>query len=289
MARKEKIAVIINTGSSKSKPGKLKKQIDKILPDADVLVGNTKKSIQLFTKKKLREGYNIFIVAGGDGTVSLVANFLVNKNCKLCIIPTGTRNEIASVLKIKKNSKKILKNVAENNFIVKKIDTIETNLGNFLLNISVGLTSQIIHKSKPAYKKLFGHRSYFVIAGVQYLKSEEIDLDVKIDGVRFSTKALDLMINNFGMENLMNIKNIAKARIDNGILECFIVKPSNVLTHISFFMGEKGEDIKHTIVKKEIEVNVKSEIPVQADGDIIRTKIIKARLNKKSLNVLVPN
>jgi diacylglycerol kinase (ATP) len=48
----------------------------------------------------MTQGIRLFVVCGGDGTVSSVARELSGKNATLGIIPTGTRNNIASSLGI---------------------------------------------------------------------------------------------------------------------------------------------------------------------------------------------
>ncbi|MCJ7694830.1 MAG: acylglycerol kinase family protein, partial [Anaerolineaceae bacterium] len=59
-------------------------------------------------KEMIALGFNIFLAAGGDGTVSLVADALYGFNLPLAIIPLGTGNLIALELAIPIDLKKAL-------------------------------------------------------------------------------------------------------------------------------------------------------------------------------------
>ena len=49
-------------------------------------------------RARLRDGFDLVVAAGGDGTVSGVVDGLVGSSIPLCIIPTGTGNLIAREL-----------------------------------------------------------------------------------------------------------------------------------------------------------------------------------------------
>jgi diacylglycerol kinase (ATP) len=75
-------------------------------PSADELLGQLKnagfrpkyQSIKDDYKRTLRKGWDLVIVAGGDGTVARVARRLRKRNIPLAILPLGTANNIARAL-----------------------------------------------------------------------------------------------------------------------------------------------------------------------------------------------
>ena len=78
------------------------------LPSADELLRQLKsagfrpkyRSIKDDYKRTLRKGWDLVIVAGGDGTVARVARRLRKRNIPLAILPLGTANNIARSLGI---------------------------------------------------------------------------------------------------------------------------------------------------------------------------------------------
>src|SRR5438132_904355 len=64
------------------------------------LVIEPNRSIASQTAELLRNGVDLVVVAGGDGTVSEVASTLVGKTVPLLIIPLGTFNNFARSLGI---------------------------------------------------------------------------------------------------------------------------------------------------------------------------------------------
>jgi len=56
------------------------------------------------TQESIKEGANIIVACGGDGTINEVASSLVGTDIKLGIIPLGSGNGLASNLNIPKNA-----------------------------------------------------------------------------------------------------------------------------------------------------------------------------------------
>jgi diacylglycerol kinase (ATP) len=64
------------------------------------LVVEPDRSIAIQTSELLREGVDLIVVAGGDGTVREVASTLVGKTVPLLVIPLGTFNNFARSLSL---------------------------------------------------------------------------------------------------------------------------------------------------------------------------------------------
>ena len=60
------------------------------------------------TKQSIKEGVDILVACGGDGTINEVARNIISTSKILGIIPIGSGNGLAGHLKIPKNYKKHL-------------------------------------------------------------------------------------------------------------------------------------------------------------------------------------
>jgi diacylglycerol kinase family enzyme len=93
--------------------------------------------------KQYFDKYDIFIAAGGDGTVHTVASKLIGTKKSLGVLPIGSGNGFAKELGFKPIIPSLLKDIRKNESV--KIDVLEIN-NNLCLNVAgVGLDSFVAH------------------------------------------------------------------------------------------------------------------------------------------------
>ena len=91
---KKRIAFIINpmsgTRTKAGLPGILRRELDpKQYDDYRILYTEYKGHGTQLSAQLVREGYNVVVAVGGDGTVNEVARSLIHTNVALGIIPAG--------------------------------------------------------------------------------------------------------------------------------------------------------------------------------------------------------
>ena len=104
-----------------------------IRPDVDV---------PALVRARMPEGTQLFVAAGGDGTINAVVQALVNTDAVLGVIPTGTFNHFACDLGIPLDGREAL-DVAING-ATKQIDVGRVNDRYFVNNISLGLYPEMV-------------------------------------------------------------------------------------------------------------------------------------------------
>ena len=97
------------------------------------------------------------VAAGGDGTLKLVAEQLLNKNIPLGILPVGSANGMARELGIPTDVQKSLDVLV--NGTLKPIDVISVNDGDICLHLSdIGLNAQVVkHYEHNNLRGKFGY------------------------------------------------------------------------------------------------------------------------------------
>ncbi len=93
-----KIKVIINASSGRAKRSNELEKLSQILkkfPGVEPYILNKKEDPQQIAAQLAREEAEVVGVAGGDGTVSAVANGLAKTKTALAVIPFGTLNLFA--------------------------------------------------------------------------------------------------------------------------------------------------------------------------------------------------
>jgi diacylglycerol kinase family enzyme len=98
-----KINIIINPASGTYLIHQMSKHIVKILEKhfstQALYTQHPRHAIEL-AKECIKQGCDVIVIVGGDGTVNEVASAIINSNTSLLIIPTGSGNGLARDLKM---------------------------------------------------------------------------------------------------------------------------------------------------------------------------------------------
>ena len=125
------------------------------------------------TKQSIKEGVDILVACGGDGTINEVARNIISTSKILGIIPIGSGNGLAGHLKIPKNISKALKILKIQN--IKKIDVGKVNDDYFFSNMGVAFGAFFIN-SYHSYNQrgIIGYFRAFIASlfNFKYIKSK---------------------------------------------------------------------------------------------------------------------
>jgi diacylglycerol kinase (ATP) len=165
----KKTLFIINPIAGKGRYEPLIKILERYPLSDYIITSQVEQAIDII-ESKLND-YYYFVAVGGDGTVSELANALVNKNNVLAVLPYGSGNGFARELGFRKNVKKLLYYI--NRGEVLKIDTIRID-NKLSINVSgVGFDADVAHRFQFAKNRgllhycfctfvaIFSHKPFF--------------------------------------------------------------------------------------------------------------------------------
>lgn len=142
-------------------------------------------------------GADMFVAAGGDGTVSGVAGGVVATGAPLGVVPLGTGDTFARELGIPLDTEAAL-TVLTGSHRVMTLDAMRVGRRFFVLNVSVGLSGLVMRDTARAEKRRFGRIAY-AWTGLQKLLGYQHHLfTLEIDGERQEMWASEVMIANSG-------------------------------------------------------------------------------------------
>jgi diacylglycerol kinase (ATP) len=107
----------------------------------------------------LNRDFDMFIAAGGDGTVSGVADALIGTGIQLGIIPVGTGNSLARELGIPLKLEDAI-DLLTGEHTMARIDAMHVGDRYFVLNVSVGISALMMRDTKREDKRRFGEIAY---------------------------------------------------------------------------------------------------------------------------------
>jgi len=243
------------------------------------------------TEKLINENldkYNVFIAAGGDGTVHTVATKLVGSEKILGVLPLGSGNGFAKEFGFKLNIRSLLTDIKKAESV--DIDVIEIN-DKLCLNVAgIGLDSFVAHSFNNL--KLRGFIPYIILTFKTFLQLRPFHVTIKSGDEEIVSEELFVLT----IANTRQFGNNAfiapEARPNDGIIDIVLIKPFPKIFGPVFIIRlftkkiNKSKYVRHIQTNKEIVIQT-DETRFHIDGEPmnISGKVV-VRIKKEVLKVL---
>jgi diacylglycerol kinase (ATP) len=238
--------------------------------------------------------YEMVIAAGGDGTVSSVAELLVKKKATLGILPVGTGNVLAKALDIPMNIELAVQMLVSG-CKTKSIDAMRVNGRLSLLNASVGITSRTVGDMRQEEKRSLGMLAYFW-RGFKALAGYQPHLfHLVVDDQVFIYRAAEIFIVNPDFMGIEPFYWGDDVHLDDGKVDLFVVRGRTIFDFLRLvgsvvgFIQRKSTTLLHIQAKQRIWFNSDQPQPVQIDGDVIGMTPVEIEILPASLKIAVPD
>lgn len=239
---------------------------------------------------KYQDLVDFVIVAGGDGTLNLAIEALVETGLPLGILPLGTANDLAKTLEIPVNLEAACRAIATG----KKhyIDLGWVN-GKYFFNVaSIGLSVDITRKLTKEVKHRWGVFAYAITAVGTLLKSKIFSAEIRFEGVSKRVKTLQIAVGNGrhygGGMTIAHDASIDDQRLDLYSLEikhCWQLIALLPALHLGRY--EKTFGIR-TLSGSEMEVFTSKAYPINTDGEVTAYTPALFKVIPKALAVIIP-
>lgn len=245
--------------------------------------------------KGRQNSIDLIVAAGGDGTVSMVGSPLIDCDIPLGILPTGTGNLLAKDLNIPMQFDKALEVITSPNSKIFAIDTFCLNHQNYVMNLSIGISSKIMAETGTEEKQKLGFFAYL---------KHFIRILFRIEMSRFLIEYDDLSVSRTASEVIVANSRLLAAEIfewpndvtlNDGKLDIFVIRAANLRDVIHFVASVFSKyRIKIPIVdyhqfEKYCLIETKEPKKVQADGDTIGETPVRLDVKPQSLKLIVPS
>lgn len=232
----------------------------------------------------------LVIVAGGDGTVSSVAESLYRHQKPLAILPLGTANDLARSLSIPGDLLAAGQLVA--NGELRRIDLGRVNTRFFFNAVNIGLGSQVSRQLSKSEKKVWGVFSYLRAFWATLARKNAFRASISVDGRRYSQRSIHITVGNgryYGGGNIVE----QNAEIDSGALYLYSIKPQRRLKLI--FLAPLLRLGKQRLAKRtfsttgrRIEIHTSPQLEIRADGEFAGYTPAKLEVIPQALSVYAP-
>ena len=291
-----KVLIILNPASGKNTIELMREAVTRQFTNSkiDFEIYESKKEDDLgdIVRARLKDGFELVVAAGGDGTVSNVINGLVGTHIPLGIIPAGTANLLAQELKVPLSIEDAIALIIGRHEF-KKIDAMKIGPRVYDLNVSSGLSATVVSNTTPENKSRFGFFAYVWTTIVKLFTLKDHYFVVTVDGKTLKYRAAEIAIFNCGIIAKSLYPQGPDILVDDGRLNIWVLNAKTIQDYpwylFQMITGRPAKHLSH-FVTAEKKISIKSDVPVpvQADGDIIGTTPIEIEVLHGAIEVIVP-
>ncbi|USS88503.1 diacylglycerol kinase [Fructilactobacillus hinvesii] len=227
-----------------------------------------------------REGFDLVVAAGGDGTINQVINGIapLGHRPKLGIIPAGTTNDFARALGIPRDD------LVEAARVMTRGKLLPMDVGKasndemtqYFINIAAGgRLTELTYDVPSDLKTVFGYIAYLVKAVEMLPQARPIDMKVTYDGGHYEGKASMFFL---AMTNSVGgfEQAVPNASLNDGNFTMIIVKTGNMMEILQLLTkalnGGRHVNDSRIIYKKTrnftvAQTDTKRPMPINLDGE----------------------
>jgi diacylglycerol kinase (ATP) len=249
-------------------------------------------------RRAVREGVDLVVALGGDGTVTHVASALAGSGVPLGIVPGGTGNLLAGNLGIPGRPDAAMRVLLSG--VPRRIDLGRAESGgrarHFVVACGVGFDARVMAAARPGAKRHLGKLAYMATAVALTPRIRNVPVRLTIDGVLRETEAAEIFVANVGSMTawLRPRRPIAP---DDGFLDVIVVRASGPLGGAlaaweAIRFSDAGDHPGGRISRalgREIRIEATPPLPMELDGDVGGSTPLVATVEAGAISVLVPD
>ena len=243
------------------------------------------------TRTAVKDGADIVIAQGGDGTVRACAAALGGGDIPLGLLPAGTGNLLARNLGISRVLDDATATLAAGHR--RDVDIVELDGEPFVVMGGSGFDAQLFADTSDSLKDSIGWGAY-VVSGLRTLRhahAHEVVID--IDGRQLRKRAVGVVVGNVGTLT-GGIELLPDAEAQDGRLHVAVLTPVTTLQWmgmaVRLLLRREPHQVQMTVLRgSTVTITWAREVPVEIDGDLVdpRRKL-RFVVRPRRLSVCVP-
>jgi len=201
MQEQARVFVVLNPMAGSSNALDIRQALQRKLGEQiqiDIYETTGDEDVVAIVRDELANNPSVVVAAGGDGTISEVAEALVGTETRLGIIPVGTANVFARELGIPLDLDGACA-LLDDQPTTASVDAMKVGQQYFVLQIGIGIDSLMIRDTNRESKRRFGRAAYMWTAFTRLIGYQPTRFTIVADGKRLRPRALQVLIANGGV------------------------------------------------------------------------------------------
>lgn len=284
-----KTLVILNPAARSDKASRLRERIAALSGGASMRLTSEAGDARRIAAEAVREGFEVVIAAGGDGTLNEVVNGIGGSTVRLGILPVGTMNVFATELGIPQGNLERAWSVIEQGKVV-EVDLPQANDTHFIQLAGVGLDAEVVRKTTADSKKALGPLSYLLTL-VQVAAHKPSRVMLEAEGGRISEGSFALIGNGRLYGGPFPV--FQRASLFDGLLDVLVFQNQSHWDVVRYFQAiafgthPQLPDVEY-FQTSTLRVTSSGDVPVELDGEVAGMLPCLFSVSSQKLRVLAP-
>jgi YegS/Rv2252/BmrU family lipid kinase len=284
-----KTLVILNPAARSDKASRLGERIAALSGGASMRLTSEAGDARRIAAEAVREGFEVIIAAGGDGTLNEVVNGIGGSTVRLGILPVGTMNVFATELGIPQGNLERAWSVIEQGKVV-EVDLPKANDTHFIQLAGVGLDAEVVRKTTADSKKALGPLSYLLTL-VQVAAHKPSRVMLEAEGGRISEGSFALIGNGRLYGGPFPV--FQRASLFDGLLDVLVFQNQSHWDVVRYFQAiafgthPQLPDVEY-FQTSTLRVTSSGDVPVELDGEVAGMLPCLFSVSSQKLRVLAP-
>lgn len=250
-------------------------------------------SARSLADEAVRQGFDVVVAAGGDGTINEVVQALAGHTTALGVLPLGTVNIWAREMNIPLSLTDACRVLV--NGVRRRIDVGRANTRYFLLMAGIGIDAEVTRRVESHWLKRVGLKllDYVAISGYLGVTQRPTRVSVRRRGTkRHSSHAVQILVGNTRLWGGA-FQLARRAVADDGWLDVVYVGGHHlrhrigVVLRAALRLPSLGQGARYERVRT-LHLDAAAPLPVQVDGEWIGHLPMTFVVVPRALTVLVP-
>jgi YegS/Rv2252/BmrU family lipid kinase len=289
------ILVIINPASGKAKPEVAERTISTALEAVDasfeLRTTGAPEDPRAWARAAGGEGFDVVLAAGGDGTVTAVATGLLESDAPvpLGIVPMGTGNGLARVLRLPMDAAKAIEAMHEGHELALDVVKVDSHGSIALFFLGAGLDAEINRDADPAAKKRFGFLAYVGATARNLWGRRNHSVDLTIDDRRETFEAHTVTGFNAGQFELVGFDVGPDVDPHDGYLDITVMRSPGFWTSLAAVLrlaSGQREASMNSRRARSFRIDARPPLLVHIDGDVVGSTPVAGAVLPGALRVI---
>ncbi|TQS74075.1 hypothetical protein ERN12_08750 [Rhodobacteraceae bacterium] len=171
-----------NSGQNSRAEEPLQAALDVFGPQARIYRWEPGREISETVERAVRDGADLIVAAGGDGTVMAVAQAMLGRDVPMGVLPLGTFNFFARGLRLSEDPTEAAQQILNGQSHAIRVGTVEGRV--FLNNASLGIYPSILKARESIYRRWGRHRivAYWSVVRTFLKFQKPMHIELHTDG-----------------------------------------------------------------------------------------------------------
>lgn len=233
---------------------------------------------------------DLLVLGGGDGTMNIAADALVELRKPVGIIPVGTANDLARTLGLPVAVPEACGVIAAG--LTRRIDLGRANGKHFFNVASIGLAAEVTRHHQGARKKWLRVLSYPLSVWDAFQTTRPFRARLRCDASEIRLRTIQITVGN-GRYYGGGMTIAEDAAIDDQRLDVYCLKPLSFWTLLILFPALRRGRLKDrepifVTRGREVEVRTSRRLRVNTDGELTTRTPVLFEVAAHALEVFVP-